>query len=119
VRIDTRSLPLNTRLGTTALDLGLARGSVAAHRIGVTEVRQLLLEIRDSDGQPVPLGSTVNDEAESILGTTVGEGNLMLVNEDIGKKIRLGGARACQVSYEVPEHFDADSPCEEATATCA
>jgi outer membrane usher protein len=119
LRVDSRSLPLNTRLDTTTVDLGLTRGSVATYKIRATEVRQLLLEIRDSTGQLVPLGTTVYDQAGSVMGTIVGDGNFMLINDDIGKTLRLGGASACNVSYPVPERFDPKSSYEEAKATCS
>ncbi|WP_430390126.1 fimbria/pilus outer membrane usher protein [Dyella sp. 20L07] len=119
LRVDTHSLPLNVRLDTTTVDMGLTRGSVATHRVGATEVRQLLLEIRDSAGQPVPLGTSVYDKAGNVMGMIVGDGNFMLVNDDIGKSLRLGGGSACEVSYSVPERFDAQTPYEEAKATCS
>lgn len=118
LRVDTRSLALNTRLETTTADLRLTRGSVATRRIAATEVRQLLLDIRDGEGQPVPSGTSVYDQAGNMMGMIVGEGNFMLTNDDIGKTLRLGGAQACQVSYPVPEHFDAQSAYEDAKATC-
>ncbi|MBR8655919.1 fimbrial biogenesis outer membrane usher protein [Achromobacter sp. Marseille-Q0513] len=118
LRLDTRDLPRNIRLDTTQLELGLARGSVAVNRIGAMQVRQLLLDIRDAEGRPVPLGASVYNEAGRILGPIVGDGNFMLVNEDIGKRIRIGGSRPCVVSYEVPKRFDSDGAYEVAQARC-
>jgi outer membrane usher protein len=118
LRFDTSSLPLNTRLATTTVDLGLTRNSVAARRIAATEVRQLLLDIRDGKGNAVPLGTTVYDDKGGVMGTIVGEGNFMLVNDDIGKTLRLGGTNPCQLSYEVPARFDPHEAYEEVPATC-
>lgn len=118
LRLDTRDLPRNIRLDTTQLELGLARGSVAVNHIGAMQVRQLLLDIHDAHGRPVPLGASVYDEAGRILGPIVGDGNFMLVNEDIGRRIRIGGSRPCVVSYEVPKRFDSDGAYEVARARC-
>lgn len=118
LRIDTRSVPLNTRLGTTTLDLELTRGSVATRRISVTRMRQLLLRVSDAEGKPVPLGASVYDESGAVIGIMASDGNLMLVNDDIGRPIRLGGAHACTIAYEAPKRFDAESAYEEAEATC-
>lgn len=119
LRLDTRSLPRNIRLDTTQLELGLARNSVSVHRIGATRVRRLLLQIRDTRGQSIPVGVAVYDENGKILGAVVGEGNFMLVNEDIGKRLRIGGSQPCTVSYQVPELFDADSAYQPAPAICS
>ncbi|WP_198364024.1 fimbria/pilus outer membrane usher protein [Burkholderia ubonensis] len=120
VQVDTRTLPMNVRLDTTALDLGMTRGSVITHRINATEVRQLLLTIRDAHGHPVAHGTSVLDEAGDLMSTVIGEGNVMLVNDEIGKPLRLAGVsrNECKVSYRVPVRFDRDSPYEEADATC-
>lgn len=119
LRLDTRSLPRNIRLDTTQLELGLARNSVSVHRIGATKVRRLLLEIRDTRDQWIPVGVAVYDENGKLLGTVVGEGNFMLVNEDIGKRIRIGGSQPCTVSYQVPQLFDADIAYQSAPAICS
>jgi outer membrane usher protein len=51
----------------------------------------------------------------------VGEGNLILTNEDIGKPVYLetSGKPRCKVDYQAPEKFNPEIPYEEAAATCA
>ncbi|WP_176091187.1 fimbria/pilus outer membrane usher protein [Burkholderia ambifaria] len=120
LQIDSRSLPMNVRLDTTTLDVALTRGSVVTHEINATEMRQLLLSIRDASGKAVPLGTSVLDEQGGFIGTIVGEGNFMLTNDDIAKPLRLSGANgsACRVIYHAPEKFDPNQPYEEADGTC-
>lgn len=120
LQVDTRSMALNTRLDTTTLNLMQARGSVGIYHIGSAEVRQLLLTIRDGNGKASALGTTVYDEGGDILGVVVGNGNVMLMNEQIGKKLVLVGAdgNRCRVTYAVPTRFDANSSYEEADARC-
>lgn len=118
--IDTLSLPLNVRLNSTESQFELARGTVAERQFRVTEVRQLLLTIRDEQGKSLPTGASVHDEKGGLLGTLLGDGNLMLVNEDIGKALRVRrvNINECQVSYEVPEVFEPSALYEERDAVC-
>ncbi|MEB7883688.1 fimbria/pilus outer membrane usher protein [Serratia fonticola] len=119
-QIDTLSLPLNLRLDSTAMELELARGSVATRQFRITEVRQLLLTLRDAQGDILSTGASVHDEKGQLLGTLIGEGNLMLVNEDIGKALRVRrvNMNECQVSYDVPAEFDPSVLYEERDAVC-
>lgn len=119
-QIDTLSLPLNLRLDSTEAAFELARGSVAERRFRVTEVRQLLLTLLDEKGAPLPTGASVHDEQGQLLGTLIGEGNLMLVNDDIGKALRVRrlNMNECVVSYAVPAAFDPAVLYEEGDAVC-
>lgn len=119
-RIDTLSLPLNLRLDSTTLEMELARGTVATRRFRVTEVRQLLLTLRDAQGNVLPTGSSVHDEKGQLMGTLIGDGNLMLVNDDIGKvlRVRRVNMNECRVSYDVPAEFDPLVLYEERDAVC-
>ncbi|KWZ37319.1 fimbrial protein [Burkholderia savannae] len=120
LRLDTQSLPMNVRLDTTTVDIGLRRGSVLTRTINATETRQLMLTIRDSTGATAPVGTTVLDEQGQFLGTIVGDGNFILSDDDIGKPIRLSGVNRseCRVTYDAPELFDPDQPYEEAEGSC-
>jgi outer membrane usher protein FimD/PapC len=93
---------------------------VAKRQFRVTEVRQLLLTIRDERGDILPTGASVHDEKGQLLGTLIGEGNLMLVNEDIGKVLRVRRVNMdeCLVSYDVPTTFDPSVLYEERDAVC-
>nr|WP_230329023.1 fimbria/pilus outer membrane usher protein [Serratia sp. YC16] len=119
-QVDTLSLPLNLRLDSTEAVFELARGTVAERRFRVTEVRQLLLTLRDESGTLLPTGASVHDERGQLLGTLIGEGNLMLVNDDIGKALRVRrlNMNECVVSYVVPAAFDPSVLYEEGDAVC-
>lgn len=120
LNVDTSRLPLNVRLDSTSAELTLAYGSVASRQFRATEVRQLLLTVRDTSGNTLPLGASVLDEEGNFMGTLVGEGNLLLSNDDIGKTLRIRRANQdeCQLSYAVPAHFDANMLYEEGEAVC-
>lgn len=119
IKLDGRTLPLNYRFGTTALDLKLARGAVATHVIAATEIRQLMLNVTLANGGVARLGSALYDAQGEFLGTVVGEGNVILDNEQIGQPVFLdqGGTR-CEIKYEAPRAFDADNPYEERDGVC-
>jgi len=120
VQLDGRTLPLNYRFATTTLDLKLARGAVSAHVIPATEIRQLMLNVTLSDGSVARLGSPLYDVEGEFIGTVVGEGNVILDNEQIGQPVFLeqAGTR-CEVRYTAPAQFDAERPYEEADGLCA
>ena len=121
IQVDGKSLPLNYRLDTTAIDLNLARGSVTKQSIGAAEMRQLMLQVRLADGSFASVGTSVLDGEGQFMGTVIGEGNVVLTNTDIGKPVFLesSGGRRCEVEYSPPKQFDPDVPYEEVPATCS
>lgn len=119
-QISTKTLPLNVRLNSTSADLMMSRGSVATRNFEATEMRQLLLTIRNSRGEPMPVGANVLDAKGNFLGTLIGDGNFMLENNTIGATLRVKAANSgeCIVSYVAPEKFDPDTLYEVADAVC-
>lgn len=119
-QIDTLSTPLNLRFDSTDVTFELARGTVAQRQFRVTEVRQLLLTLKDAQGVTLPVGSSVYDEKGRLMGTLMGNGNLLLVNEDIGiaLRVRRVNQNECRVSYTVPASFDPTALYEEGDGIC-
>ncbi|AHG18588.1 membrane protein [Chania multitudinisentens RB-25] len=119
-QIDTKTLPLNIRLNSTTADFALARGSVASKLFTVTETRQLLLTIRDANGVAIPVGASVLSSSGQFMGTVIGDGNVMLINDDIGQplRIKVTNQSECQVDYQAPTQFDANAVYETAEAIC-
>lgn len=121
IQLDGKSLPLNYRFDTTAVDFNLARGTVASYVINTTQIRQLMLRVRLDSGAFARVGTGVFDGERQFLGTVIGAGNVVLTNEQIGQKVFLesvGGFR-CEMHYQAPERFDPDTPYEEVDATCS
>ena len=83
-------------------------------------MKQLLLEISSDDGVVVPSGSSAVDDKGELMGIVMGNGNIMLSNEQIGKPITLHRANQsdCLVEYPIPEHFDPNMLYEEVSAVC-
>lgn len=120
VQLNTEKLPLNVRLDTTSFDVAAARGSVITKRINATTMKQLLLSIRMANGDTVPFGASVLNKRGDYMGVIMGEGNLLLSNEQIGDDIILRSPNAddCIIKYTVPKEFSAESLYEEVDAIC-
>jgi outer membrane usher protein len=120
IQVDGKSVPLNLRVENTLLETNLARGSVTTKTIGATTVRQLLLQVKLADGSFPTVGTSVLNDAGDFMGTVVGEGNVVLNNDEIGKPVYLetSGKIRCQLHYTAPEKFDAQRPYEESAGTC-
>lgn len=118
--VDTKTLPLNMRLSSTTADFELARGTVASHKLSVTETRQLLLYVHDKKGKSLPIGASVLDSDGQFITTLVGDGNAMLTNDDIGKhlRIKMPNQNECVVDYQAPSRFDPNVLYETADAVC-
>lgn len=120
VQLNTEKLPLNVRLDTTSFDVAAARGSVITKRINATTMKQLLLSIKMANGDAVPFGASVLNKRGDYMGVIMGEGNLLLSNEQIGDDIILRSPNTddCIIKYIVPKEFSAESLYEEADAIC-
>lgn len=118
--IDTRSLPLNARIDSTTIDFTMARGAVDFIKVPVSEYKQLLLTVKDSEGNILPTGYSYYDTEGHFIGTVIGDGNIMLVNDDIGKNILLSipNKGKCKINYTLPSVFDADKLYEESVGIC-
>lgn len=121
IDVDGLSIPKNYRLKTTVTELALAYGSVAKIDIPATQVRQVLLRIALPDGNPARMGSAIKDEEGNLVSTVIGEGNVLLINGDIEKRLTLIGANqfSCGVAFQIPRKFDPDKDYEEVDATCS
>lgn len=120
VQLNTRNLPLNVRLDTTSFDVTVARGTVISRDIPAIVMSQLLLNITLSDGTPARQGSSVIDNNGQLIGVVMGNGNVLLSNEQIGRSIRLRMANQveCQVNYSAPINFDPNLLYDEVDALC-
>ncbi|HEM8293618.1 fimbria/pilus outer membrane usher protein [Providencia vermicola] len=120
VQLDTKDLPLNVRLDTTSFDVAVARGTVLTHRVNATVMKQLLLGITLANGKSAPVGASVLNQEEQLIGVVMNNGSVMLSNEQIGQPIilRIPNQSDCMVDYPVPAVFDANALYEEAAAIC-
>lgn len=120
VQLDTQDVPLNVRLTTTSFDVTVARGTVISKEIKATVMRQLLLTVELANGQPAASGASVLDKNGLLIGVIMGQGNLMLTNEQIGQPIflRSPNQNDCEVNYIEPAEFNSSTLYEVAPALC-
>lgn len=120
IQLNTKNLPLNIRLSTTSFDVAVSRGTVITREIKAAVIKQLLLTIKMANGKPAPAGSSVLDPQGVLAGVVMGQGNLMLSNEQIDKSLllRIPNQSDCRLHFKVPEYFDPNALYEEADAEC-
>lgn len=120
VLLNTKNLPLNVMLGTTSFDIALAKGTVFSREIPVNTMKQVLLEIKKPDGKPVNTANSVIDDKGNLIGVIMGDGNVIISNEQIGKplKVKSDNGDICSVDYSVPEEFNPDFLYEKVDAIC-
>lgn len=118
--INTQKLPLNLHLNSTSAEFKLARGSVKTQNFQANIIKQLLLTVKDKTGATLPVGASVHRIDGSLIGTLIGDGNVMLVNDDIGAPltIRRINQPECQLTYQTPDVFLPDVLYEERDALC-
>ena len=120
VLLNTKNLPLNVMLGTTSFDIALAKGTVFSREIPINTMKQVLLEIKKPDGKPVNTANSVIDDKGNLIGVIMGDGNVIISNEQIGKplKVKSDNGDICSVDYSVPEEFNPDFLYEKVDAIC-
>lgn len=120
VQLDTKGLPLNVRLDTTSFDVAVARGTVIAKEIKANVIRQLLLTVKMINGELAPTGTSALDKGGTLVGVVMGNGNLMLSNEQIDKPLllRIPNQGDCRLIFTPPTYFDPNAIYEESDAEC-
>ncbi|MEQ4690859.1 FimD/PapC C-terminal domain-containing protein [Providencia manganoxydans] len=83
-------------------------------------MKQLLLHIVLKDGKIAPTGANILDEKGNYLTSIMGDGNILISNEQIGKQLilRSPNKNDCVIEYNVPEVFSSELIYEEEDAVC-
>ena len=105
IQIATKSLPRNVDIknGVQIVDAG--HGSVNHIDFGVVKTRRMLMTTTRPDGQPLPKGATVLDDANQFV-TTIGDGGTAFVSNPSMKPnlhVTLPDGGSCQLQYSLPE----------------
>jgi len=119
--VDGKSIPATYRLGTSTVALSPARGSVIHRTVSASRIRQLILTISMPNGEPLRQGTAVIDKSGNLISAVVGQGNVMLTNEQIGTALQLktSEGQVCEVDYQPPVQVDPSQPYEELDASCS
>lgn len=120
VNLSTKQLPLNVRLQTNSFDFNVSRGTVFAYKIDSMITKQLLLNVHVQDGSLAPNGTSVLDMSGKLISLITGQGDLMLVNDQIGMPLilRIPNKSECTLTYPIPDSFDPNRLYEVSDAIC-
>lgn len=106
LELDPKGLSDNVELKSTAQNVVPRSGSVVMVKYDTISGHALLIQSRQSDGNPLPFGASVYDEKNQEVGV-VGQGGQIFVRVTADKgalRVPLDGegAESCQIRYEVP-----------------
>ncbi|WP_321959427.1 fimbria/pilus outer membrane usher protein [Burkholderia cenocepacia] len=120
VEVITRTLPRNVDIGNGFHQVDPGRGSVNRIDFELTRVRRVMLNARDSDGNPLPSGAYVLDGRQQYVGTVLEQGKVFL-NDGAGTDtltVALPDGRHCRLKYVLPERPGPGTLFERADAGC-
>lgn len=107
IQIDPKGLPLDVQLDATSAQVAPHAGAVVMVKFKTMEGRTIVLRIRQSNGQPIPFGADIVDQANNPVGV-VGQGGRALVRgaKDSGRldvqwKLEDDSAVSCGFSYHL------------------
>lgn len=120
LEIATKSLPRNVDIknGYKIIDPG--RGSVNFIGFETLKVRRILLNARNTLGEPLPKGALVLDQENQFVTTVVDDGQIFLINGVPSSQLRvsLPDGNQCILQFDVPDKADPDKFFETAEARC-
>lgn len=120
IQVDTRSLAKNVDIANAHQETEAARGSVNYVNFDVVRTRRVLVDVKDSQGQPLPRGASVFDEAGEFV-TVVGEkGSVFIPDARNGGTLEVqnSGETLCSFFLALPEEADGNVMYETATTQC-
>ncbi|MCA8103019.1 fimbria/pilus outer membrane usher protein, partial [Burkholderia contaminans] len=120
VEVVTGTLPRNVDIGNGFHQVDPGRGSVNRIDFELTRVRRVLLNARDSDGNPLPSGTYVLDGRQQYVGMVLEQGKVFL-NNGAGTDaltVALPDGRQCVLQYTLPEQARPGTLFESADARC-
>lgn len=121
VEVATQTLPRRVDIKNGYHELAAGRGSVSKVDFGIIRVRRLLLQIRDTNGQPIEPGASVLNADNQFLTSVVSGGKVFLQDVESLQtlKITASNTTLCELTLDLPEPANTDAFYETASATCA
>ncbi|WP_084908425.1 fimbria/pilus outer membrane usher protein [Burkholderia ubonensis] len=117
--VRTQTLPRDVDIKNGYAELNAGRGSVNFIDIAVRRTKRMLLNVHMSDGNPLPVGSSIRDSKDNYVTTAVGDGVVYLDQEPAGPLVaRLPGSGQCSLRFQAPEGQVLASPFVQVDATC-
>ncbi|NTZ06310.1 fimbria/pilus outer membrane usher protein [Burkholderia metallica] len=117
--VRTKTLPRNVDIDNGYAEFNAGRGSVSFIDIGVRRTKRMLLDVRMDDGSLLPVGSSIRDEKDNYVTTSVDDGVVYLESSPAGSlDARLPGNGTCRLQFGIPETADPTIPFTHVSATC-
>lgn len=115
VILDPSKLGMDVELGATSEEVVPTLDSIVLVDIRTEQGQPVLLRLRQTDGEPVPLGSQVHQAEDGRSLGTVGQGGVALVRAMAQQgvlRIEWGDApeQRCEAAYRLPPAPAADQP---------
>lgn len=103
IELNLNNAPLNIEIDNTVQKVAPVEGSIVRLKFNSTMGRPVLIHITRSEGESVPIGGSLLDEAEQVVGT-IGQGSraLMRLKKDRGRLKVIWGdlpAQRCEFEY--------------------
>lgn len=120
IQVDTRSLAKNVDIDNAWQEAEMARGAIGRVDFGVLRTRRVLITVTQEDGSPLQHGSSVFNDAGSLV-TVVGEGGTVFVPDaapGMFLEVQSSGKTVCTMTLGLPDTAETSGLYENATATC-
>lgn len=121
LELDTDDLGPQVQIDNGAQHLTPRRGAIVLAEFQARKVSRLILTLLRANGQPLPFGTQVNDDAGTSLGVVGQAGQALLAVEDKAQTLHLRWGEAsdehCQLQIE-PAHMDQALGYHQQTLNC-
>ncbi|MGP2408154.1 fimbria/pilus outer membrane usher protein [Yersinia sp. 2545 StPb PI] len=120
IQLDTRSLEKNIDIGNAWQETEAARGSVSYVNFDVVRSRRVLAEVRDVQGNPLPLGASVFNSEGNFVTVVGNKGQLFIPDAANNMKldVQTSGQTLCSIVLSLPEKAVRGELFETANAQC-
>ncbi|WP_141113240.1 fimbria/pilus outer membrane usher protein [Chromobacterium haemolyticum] len=120
LEVDVKSLPRTVELKNGYKELKVSRGAVRHVEFDVFQTRRVLLEVKDSLGQPLSAGGSVLTADNRFVTIVVEGGKVFLDNAEPGQVLTVttSNGNRCQLDFALPETADEQVFYEQLNAAC-
>ena len=120
VEVATDSLPRHVDIQNGAAIVTAARGAVTRLDFKLKKTRRVLVRVRTVDGDTLPSGAMVTDEADEMVGLVQGDGEIFVPNALETPRLRVSGPdmSGCAFTLDLGEPPRDPTYYESATAVC-
>lgn len=120
IQVDTRSLAKNVDIGNAWQETESARGSVSYINFDVIRTRRVLVDVKDTQGKPLPQSASVFDDAGNFITVVGSQGSIFIPDSSNSDKyeVQASGNTICSFTLSLPQIADMSGLYEKASAVC-